>query len=565
MNTDLLDTSEAIELAPRVWWVGARGSNDKVQYHAYLLEQGDRSVLIDPGSALTCNEVIRKIESVVELAKVRWLVCSHSEPSVIGALATLVAHGLHPEATVVAHGRNEALIMQSGTPLPFWRIEDHDWRLDLEDRTIQFVFTPYLHSAGSFATFDQTSGTLFSSDILGGLEENESLFASSLGYFDDIRGFHEQYMPSREILTHAIQKLRGLPVRRVAPQHGQVVPEHLIAPLLNLLEKLECGIYLLARDEPGLAFLLAANRTLHDVVDTLVKEQHFSGIATHLAGLANHSLGASYLELWAEADDVILRFEQSDAYVGRAEVPPSDVALVLAGAAPVQGRRLILPLTSSSAGPGQIDGAIVLGFDEPRVLNEPTMAVINQIIGLVEVGLEREVLLRTADLERVAWHTRAIHDNLTGLYNRVSLEDLLQHRLAIDDVHSPSQVAVLMVDVDHFKVINDTRGHLQGDQVLQAVARAITHSVRPEDLVFRFGGEEFLVMLSGVDAEVAMLAADRIRTHVSDLADAVPSVTVSVGVALRHHHEGHESLIARADDALYRAKLKGRNRVETMP
>ncbi|MHB1252299.1 MAG: diguanylate cyclase [Acidimicrobiales bacterium] len=564
MVTDHLDASGALELAPRIWWVGARRPDNKVLYHSYLLEQGAQSVLVDPGSALTSDDMIRKINDVVGLDNVRWLICSHAEPDVIGALPALVDHGLHRDAAIVTHERSETLIVHSGVPLEFWRIEDHDWRLELEDRTLQFVFTPYLHSAGSFVSFDESTGTLFSSDILGGLEEDESLVAASLGYFDSVRSFHEQYMPSREILAHAVQKLRELPVRQVAPRRGQVVPEPLVAPLFNMLEKLECGIHLLARDEPDLAFLLAANRTLHDVVDTLVKEQHFSGIATHLAGLAGHSLGADYLELWAAADNVTLRFDRSDAYGGRAETPEPDVALVLAGAAPIQGRRLILPLSSPNARPGRVDGAIVLGFDEPRVLNEPTMAVINQIIGLVEVGLEREVLLRTTDLERATWHTRAIHDNLTGLYNRVSLEDLMQHHLKIDDGYSPSQVAVLMIDVDHFKAINDSLGHLRGDQVLRAVAHAITQSVRPEDLVFRFGGEEFLVLLAGVDVTVAMLAADRIRTHVSGLATTVPSVTVSVGVALRHPREGLEALIARADDALYRAKLKGRNRVETM-
>lgn len=166
----------------------------------------------------------------------------------------------------------------------------------------------------------------------------------------------------------------------------------------------------------------------------------------------------------------------------------------------MRARRLILPLSSPSAGPGQIDGAIVLGFDEPRELNEPTMAVINQIIGLGEVGLEREVLLRTTDLERVAWHTRLPRQPHRAVQPRIAGGLTLQHRLAIDDVRSPSQVAVLMLDVDRFEVINDTLGHLQGDQVLRAVAQDITHSVRPEDLVFRFVGEEFLIMLSGVDA-----------------------------------------------------------------
>ncbi|MHB1208890.1 MAG: diguanylate cyclase [Acidimicrobiales bacterium] len=564
MVSGLLDASGAIELAPRVWWVGARRPDNTVLYHSYLLEQGEQSVLIDPGSALTSDDMIRKINSVIGLGNVRWLICSHAEPDVIGALPSLVANGLHRHAAIVTHERSETLIVHGGLPLEYWRIEDHDWRLELEDLALRFVFTPYLHSAGSFVSFEETSGTLFSSDILGGRDEVESLFATSLAYFDSVRTFHEQYMPSREILAHAVQKLRELPVQRVAPRRGQVVPSSLVEPLFNMLEKLECGIHLLARDEPGLAFLLAANQTLHDVVDTLVREQHFSGIATHLAGLASHSLGAEYLELWAATDNVTLRFDRSDAYGGRAEEPTPDVALVLSGAAPVQGRRLILPLSSPSARPGQVDGAIVLGFDEPRVLNEPTMAVITQIIGLVEVGLEREVLLRTTDLERATWHTKAIHDTLTGLYNRVSLEDLMQHHLKLDDGHTPSQVAVLMIDVDHFKAINDTLGHLRGDQVLRAVAQAITQSVRPEDLVFRFGGEEFLVLLTGVDVSVAMLAADRIRTHVGELVTAVPSVTVSVGVALRHPRECYEALIARADDALYRAKLKGRNRVETM-
>lgn len=564
MVTDLLDTSGPIELSPRVWWVGARSADNKVLYHSYLLEQGTQSVLIDPGSALTSGDMIKKVNAVVGLDNVRWLVCSHAEPDVIGSLPALIESGLRRDAEVVTHARNEALIVHNGLPLAFWRIEDHDWRLELEDCALHFVFTPYLHSAGSFVSFEEASGTLFSSDILSGLDDDESLLAHSLAYFDSVRAFHEQYTPSREILAHAVQKLRELPVRRVAPRRGQVVPEPLVAPLFSMLEKLECGIHLLARDDPDLAFLLAANQTLHDVVDTLVKEQHFSGIATHLAGLASHSLGAEYLELWAAADKVTLRFDRSDAYSGRAEEPPPDVALVLAGAAPVQGRRLILPLSSPHARPGSVDYAIVLGFDEPRVLNESTMAVIDQIIGLVEVGLEREVLLRTADLERATWHTRAIHDNLTGLYNRVSLEDLMQHQLKLDDANSPSELAVLMIDVDHFKGINDTLGHLRGDQVLRAVANSITQSVRPEDLVFRFGGEEFLVVLAGVDVTVATLAADRIRTHVSELATAVPSVTVSIGVALRHPHEDYEALVARADDALYRAKLKGRNRVETM-
>jgi len=300
------DTCEAVELAPRVWWVGSMLPADRFQCHVYLVEQGDQSVLIDPGSALIADVVIRKVDSIVGVDHVRWLVCSHQDPDIIGALPALHDRGLHPDAKIVTHWRDEALIVHSGTALPFWRIEEHNWRLPLKDRTLQFRFTPYVHFAGAFCTFDEVSGTLFSSDLFGGFSADLSLYASSMAYFESMRAFHEHYMPSREILAHALDQLRDLPMRRIAPQHGQIIPEELIAPLIGQLQQLECGIYLLARDDPGLAFLLGANRTMRDVVETLVRETEFSVVARHLADLAAQNLRVSSLELWARIGNIDL-------------------------------------------------------------------------------------------------------------------------------------------------------------------------------------------------------------------------------------------------------------------
>jgi diguanylate cyclase (GGDEF)-like protein len=558
-----INISEAVEIAPRVWWVSTLLVGDKFQCHVYLIEQGDQSVLIDPGSALTADEVIRKVDSVIGLENVRWLVCSHQDPDIIGALPALVARGLHPEAAIVTHWRDEDMIRDSGTPLKYWRIEEHDWRLELEDRTLQFVFTPYLHFADAFVTFDEVSGTLFSSDLFGGFTDDRSLFATSVAYFDSIRAFHEHYMPSREILAHALEQLRELPIRRIAPQHGQVIPEDLIVPIMDLLEKLECGIYLLAREDPGLAFLLAANRAIHDVVDALVREEQFSAVTAQLAELAQQSLGAQYLELWAATGDTLLQFEQGDGFAGHRADPPADVQGVLRGAPAPESARLILALTSPAS--NQMDGAVVLGFRERPNLGKPALAVVGQIAGLVEVGLEREVLRRSADLERAAWHERAIHDPLTGLYNRVLLSDSARRIFALDDRNEMAQVAALMIDIDLFKRVNDTFGHATGDRVLQYVAQAITQSVRPSDLVFRYGGEEFLVLLPDVDGITALAAAKRIRTRIAHPAKECPDVTASVGVARRHANEDCEALVARADLALYKAKSNGRDRVEVAP
>ena len=148
------------------------------------------------------------------------------------------------------------------------------------------------------------------------------------------------------------------------------------------------------------------------------------------------------------------------------------------------------------------------------------------------------------------------------LRNRASLTDTYHQLAAFDDRNRTPQMAALMVDVDHFKVVNDTFGHAAGDLVLQRVAHAIVQSVRPSDPTFRLGGEEFLVLLSNVDVASAHLAAERIRERVAASAPNLPIVTVSVGLALRRLNESQESMLARADAALYQAKQSGRDRVE---
>ncbi|HUX04105.1 MAG TPA: diguanylate cyclase [Acidimicrobiales bacterium] len=554
------DYDDAIELAPRVWWVGAMRRDVEFQSYAYLIEQGDQSVLIDPGSALIADEVIRKVERVVGVKNVRWVVCSRADPDALGALGALERHGLHRDAAIVTQWHTQVLIVHSGTTLPFWRAEEHDWTLRLADRTLHFVAMPYVPSAGSFATFDETSGTLFSSNLFAAATPTLELRAASMACFDAMRVYHEHYVPSRDVLAHVIRRLRGLPVRLIAPQHGQLIGEELIAPIMDRLEVLECGIFLLAREDPGLRFMLAANRTIHRVIDALVHEQQFSDVVAYLSRLATRTTGAQYLELWAGTDELLWHFEASDNFAGHRDEPPDDVVRVLKGAAAQYGSRLILPITTPDS--SQIRGVTVLGYPTSVSIDEATLGVVDQVIGLIGVGLEREVLRRSTDAELAVWRRRAILDSLTGLHNRASLADSLRRLVGYDDQHEQSHMAALMVDLDHFKEINDQFGHSTGDRVLQHVAQSITESVRPSDLVFRYGGEEFLVMLSNVDTMTSLLAAERIRARVGVPIEDHLSVSVSVGVAMRTKGESYESLIDRADQALYAAKANGRDRVE---
>lgn len=150
-------------------------------------------------------------------------------------------------------------------------------------------------------------------------------------------------------------------------------------------------------------------------------------------------------------------------------------------------------------------------------------------------------------------------DRLTGLRNRHAFEILMPQTIS-EAVRSKTAFAILMIDIDHFKHINDSHGHIAGDQYLQAIAGIIRETVRESDIVFRWGGEEFLAILKGCGAVDALTVAEKLRTAIENHAFAEP-VTVSIGVAVWREGYSPDALIARADDALYTAKKNGRNRV----
>ena len=167
---------------------------------------------------------------------------------------------------------------------------------------------------------------------------------------------------------------------------------------------------------------------------------------------------------------------------------------------------------------------------------------------------------------REALRIQSIRDPLTGLYNRRYLEEMLE-RETRRAVRAEQGLGVLMLDLDHFKKFNDTYGHDAGDTVLRETAAFLLKSVRAEDIVCRFGGEEFLVILPVADLKTTHARAERIRSKLRELTvlhqgQSLGMVTVSVGVAeLPHHGTTPKELIEAADAALYRAKKEGRDRV----
>ncbi len=158
----------------------------------------------------------------------------------------------------------------------------------------------------------------------------------------------------------------------------------------------------------------------------------------------------------------------------------------------------------------------------------------------------------------------AYNDPVTGVNNRAAMDAALDREVELA-MRNHTPLSVIMLDIDHFKKINDKFGHIAGDAILKGVGRCLTECIRRSDIVFRYGGEEFAVLLNGTDIDGANFLANRIRSAIEKRAfkhDGLDvNVTLSAGVARLEHGFTGLTLIDAADQALYQAKEQGRNRV----
>lgn len=174
-----------------------------------------------------------------------------------------------------------------------------------------------------------------------------------------------------------------------------------------------------------------------------------------------------------------------------------------------------------------------------------------------------------AEVATAAAEQLATHDSLSGLYNRRAIIGILEREIARQE-REQTALSVCMVDVDHFKNINDTRGHHAGDELLKQLCSRMQSAARSYDAVGRYGGDEFVVVLTNCDVREAGTIAERIRSSVASPEFSIEgqglTITVSVGVSQASPvKRTGNALLQAADEALYRAKRKGRNRVEVGP
>ncbi len=238
-----LDFTQAIEIAKNIYWVGMYLENDPFQCHPYFIENGNESILIDPGSMLEFDAVVKKINTLSSMKNVKYIILHHQDPDLAASVPAMEKLIDRDDLLVITHSRMVPLVKHYLIKSDYYEIDKHDYKLDSKNLHLKFLTTPYCHSPGAFVTYEPSTKTLFSGDIFGGLEESWEFYADD-DYFEKAKEFHAEYMPSRDIFNYALSKIEKLDINLIAPQHGSIIEKNKITPLIQQMKELECGLYI---------------------------------------------------------------------------------------------------------------------------------------------------------------------------------------------------------------------------------------------------------------------------------------------------------------------------------
>ncbi len=238
-----LDFTQAIEIAKNIYWVGMYLENDPFQCHPYFIENGNESILVDPGSMLEFDAVVKKINTLSSMSAVKYIILHHQDPDLAASVPEMEKLIDRDDLLIITHSRMVPLVKHYMIKSDYYEIDKHQYKLDSNGLHLEFLTTPYCHSPGAFVTYEPSTKTLFSGDIFGGIEESWEFYAGD-DYFEKAKEFHAEYMPSRDIFNYALSKIETLDINLIAPQHGSIIEKKRIAPLIAQMKALECGLYI---------------------------------------------------------------------------------------------------------------------------------------------------------------------------------------------------------------------------------------------------------------------------------------------------------------------------------
>lgn len=370
---------------------------------------------------------------------------------------------------------------------------------------------------------------------------------------------YENYILGQLVLTYDLQSIRSKMEDPIKSSRGEILMVNSRGELLlashgtiDPTARLSSDAYQALANNPG-ELLQFQDFSHHQVI----------GLAQKINVLPVIIIAErKYEEVYAE------RIEQRNFFV----ILVCASIFIVAAIAIYLGRSIVTPLQSLIDATNQI---VKGNLDIPltSVLRKDELGRLAQMFNHMTEKLRQnraEILTANEELrmKNQLLEELCVTDSLTGLYNRSKLNQIITDELSRSH-RNKRPFAILMIDVDYFKELNDSLGHIAGDEILATVSRTLTQSIRSIDFAARYGGDEFIVVLTETTAKEATITAERIRTQVSEIFCSVVNksihVTLSIGIAQSELKDTLPTdLITRADNALYEAKKAGRNQARVV-
>ena len=574
---------DPVEIASKIWWVGHVLDKDPFQCHVYLLENGDESVLIDPGSKLTWPYTRKKILKLMPLENIKYIVCHHQDPDITSGVEDLLEEIGVEGRFLVTHWRVYELLEHYDWGIEFYEIQDRDWKLKTKDRELEFIFTPYMHFPGAFCTYDHESKVLFSSDIFGGFTKEFNLYAKDAeSYFESMIPFHTHYMPSKQIVNYGLDNIEKYDIDLIAPQHGSIIKKDMIPYIIENLRQLDCGIYLEYDGVKDVEFVSKFDEKLPDIFEVAAYFENFQSDTYKILEMLKDVLPLKRVKALTLIDNNCIiklsskEFEitESSRKRDKFESKYSNVIVNLERCFMLSEEfdfiefddsylLYLFPLLDYAK---NVIGVGVFALEASVQQSKELEAVLKKLEKPVSIIAKRETEVYKIELEKKRVYNMAITDNLTGLYNRYYLDEVASIEFPKSSRYG-YPIAVAYLDIDNFKKINDTYGHDVGDIVLKQFAHFVREHVRESDMVFRLGGEEFLILMPYASMKDAYEIVSRLRVDLKvegsvDIGKEHICYTFSAGITDTQEGD-HElgMLIKIADKKLYEAKNSGRDKI----
>lgn len=500
-----MTTTRTEEIAAGIYWVGGCAQDGGLHCNPYLIVDGDEGVLIDPGSVLDFEDVYENVCSIISLEKIKYVILHHQDPDFCSAVPLFEKAGAKFE--IVTHWRTQTLVKYYGIQSNYYIINENEFKLTLASgRTLGFVLTPYLHFPGAFTSYDYQSRILFSSDLFGAFSYEWSLYAKG-DYIEKMKTFHEHYMPANSIIRPVMELFLGMEINMIAPQHGSIIKENIIAHIKELRD-LECGTLLnpIKRDLAKSGGYMAICCTVLKRLGSIFNQESVRELVADLDLTLDDNLNITDYNV---TGDVLwnMIFERILARKGTTWL------MVIEPLTETLAKEYDIPM------PEVFSSHIKKAEEEASSLNEQNR-MLKEINNRLEISIQES-------------QNKLIRCDITGLYNFSFFKNYLASEINSILIDSSGQnPGLIIISLDNIERIEYLYGHDEVEEIQRNVVFLLESLKTGNEIFFKLQGVVFACYLPQTSKEAAQAFAEKIRNTIVASEKFIEKITASIGLAL---------------------------------